>query len=253
MRILWDNLWSRSGTLITATSEASALPAAASQSPDRTYVWRSLSQAADQALTADLGAAALADSVAIANLRRQGGGDLKLYEGGSGGSPGTWNLVATLPSAGDEGRVSLAVFSAVTARHWKLQWRNAAAPGADYAEAGYIHLGPHWNFTGPAGFPAHVGIDPSLRRDSVDGQANFALRTAYSTGQIDAVLDEMQLSTLRNIRRQIGQRTPFFLERAAAYPWMVWLVRFLSEIAYERIPGTNPTKYRASFEWEEVR
>src|SRR5262245_34665461 len=97
--------WSAAGGTLAATWAAAALPASARQDTERTYVWRSLSQAADQLLARDLGSAKAINYVATANVKRQGGGTLKLYEAGTGAGPGAWNLVTTLPAQNANSRI----------------------------------------------------------------------------------------------------------------------------------------------------
>src|SRR5207237_7318523 len=118
IRIAWTNLWSAASSVLVASSAASGLPGSASQNPDRSYVWRSATATGVQTLDIDLGAATAITCVMIANPKLIGSGVIELHERGSAGSAGAANLVATLPAADSDTRVTFAFFSSNSKRHW---------------------------------------------------------------------------------------------------------------------------------------
>jgi len=250
-RFLIDNVWVTAAGALSATSEASALLATSTQNKDRTNVWRSLSQTADQALTRDLGEAMAVDNVAVANVRRLNGGDLKLYEGGSGASAGSWNLVATLPDQDEDTRLAVSSFAATTARHWKLEWTNAEPSTADYAECGYVGLGEAFEPSRACVVPVQwEPNDPSIGRSSVDGQTSFTTRTGYSSGSlVFRALSEGDLTSFRALYRGFGRRAPFFFSLDTDLGNQQWLMRFAGELTVKRrhVPG----RYDLSFNWLE--
>lgn len=252
-RFLWNNLWSGSSGSIAALSAASALPAAASQNPDRTYVYRSLSQTANQYLTRDLGSAQAVTALGVANVRLQNAGALKLYEGGSSASPGVYNLVATLPSQDADTRVATAAFGSVSARHWKLEWENGIPATPDYVELGFACLAA---FFEPSRHPVlPLGLrraDPSVMRASVDGQQTWTQRTHFASGAlVFNNAPEADLDTYRQMYRQLGRRTPFFFILDDSLGYQQWLLRFASDVDFTRKPV--PGRYDVALAVEEAR
>lgn len=247
---LADNEWT--GATLTASSAASALPAAATQDTDRLYPWRSLSQTADQTLIADLGAAASIDFWAVANIKRQNSGAVKLYQGGSGGSPGAWSLVATLDAEDAETRLAVEVFAAVSARHWKVEWTNGNGAVADYAEAGYIGLGAAFTPSRACSTPVPWSpTDPSVARASVDGQESYTRRTSYAAGSLlFRSVSETDLDGFRSLYRTVGRRTPFFFALDADLGNQKWLMRLAGELEIRRRPV--PGRYDVSIDWREA-
>ena len=249
-RFLQTNAWREGAGTLVATSEALALPAAATKDTDRTFVWRSLSQVGDQSLIRDLGVATAATFAGIANLKRQNGGDVELYEGGTGGSP-SWNLVGAFPAQDDDTRLSTLFFDSISARHWKIQWTNGGA--ADYAEAGYIGLGTMFEPSRLCQVPIDwTPIDPSILRTSVDGQVSVTTRTRYAVGGLSFLsINESDLTTFRSMQRSLGRKTPFFFALDTGLSYFQWLMRFSSDPKYTRrhVPG----RYNVEFDWEESR
>lgn len=250
---LATNEWSAAGGSLTATSAAAGLPAAATQDTERTYVWRSLSQTADQVLTRDLGSSKAVTYCAAANVKRQGGGTLKLYQGGTGGSPGAWTLVATLPDQNANSRIGVATFASVSARHWKLEWANGVPATPDYAECGYIGLGLAFEPTRACQVPVPFTlVDPSIPQSSPDGQTSFTVRTPYATGTMAfKALSQADHDSFETMRLALGVRTPFFFSLDTGYTKQQWLMRFAGDLAFERrhVPG----RYNLGFEWTEAR
>jgi len=249
---LETNLWSISSGTLTATSEASALPVEATQDTDRLYVWRSLTQTADQVLTRDLGAAYDVDFVAIANAKRQGGGTVKLYSGGTGGSPGAWSLVATIPAEDDETRVSCVSFASVNARHWKIEYANGVPAVADYAEAGYIGLGEAFTPSRACVLPVEwAPSDPSVGRSSVDGQQSYTRRSSFAVGGLAfKAVSESDLTAFRSLYRTVGRRVPIFFALDSSLANQQWLMRIAGDltIARRHVPGY----YDVSIDWTEA-
>lgn len=251
-RFLEVNVWRDLAGTLVATSEASALPASSTQNTDRRFVWRSLSQTADQVLTRDLGASTAIDYAAVANVRRQGGGILKLYQAGTGASPGAWTLVATFGTEDPETRISVVTFASVSARHWKLEWANGVPATPDYAECGYVGLGSAFEPSRACIVPVPWQlVDPSVGRASVDGQLSFTTRTSFAAGQLFfRAVDETDLGYFRSMRRSLGRKTPFFFSLDSSLGNQQWLMRFAGDLAVDRRPV--PGRYDVSFDWQEA-
>lgn len=252
IRFLFTNRYGAATTVVTASSAASGLPAAASQNPDRTYVWRSLTQTGVQTLDIDLGSVLAVASVAVANVKLVGIGVLEFYHRGDAGSPGAATLVATLPTQDRDTRVAVAFFGSQSHRHWQLKWTN---PGVhnDYAELGYAFLGtylePAINVKVPFSSPRQ---DPSIGTPSVDGQKTFVRRTKFFAGawEFDHVTEAV-LDTLRAFFDAIGVSTPHFVVLDTALSWTAYYARLTGSLGLR--PEFAPGRTTSSIAWEEVR
>jgi hypothetical protein len=261
IRFLATNRWSASTATVTAESAALNLPASASQNPDRSYVWRSLTSnnASGSApfthstLDIDLGSVQACAVVAIANPKViSGGGVIALYERGDGSSPGTATLVATLPAADPESRVAFATFASQSHRHWQLRWTNPTM-ATDYAEAGYVFLGsafePSVNFMVPS--EGRVS-DPSIPVSAVDGQTTVTARTEFKAGRL--VFDNAataDFDSFRALYTALGVRRNFFVIEDDTETWSAMLIRFVSDLSYRREPVYG--RYTVSVGYEEAR
>jgi hypothetical protein len=250
-RFAYDNRWPLSSGTLVASSAASGLPAAASQNPDRTYVWRSLNQTANETLTRDLGSSVACTVVAVANVRPKNAGAVKLYEGGTGSSPGSWNLVTTIAPQDQDTRVSIALFTA-TARHWRIEFENGVPAVADYAEVGYVFLGPSWEPTRHCVLPLNIQRpDPSVGRASVDGQESFTRRTKrYQGGFFFQNVNQGDFDTHLALERAVGRTTPFFFALDTSLGYQQWLMRLTSDLAVTR--RTVPGRWDVSYQWKEA-
>lgn len=249
-KFLITNLWA-TGT-VTASTEAAGLPAINSQDTSRMKAWRSNSSATGQSLLCDMGSSKACDFVAIANLVRQNGEAVKLYEGGTGGSPGAYNLVATLPTQSDDTRLTSVLFNTVSARHWKIEWTNTGA--AAIAEAGYVGLGTALSigaFCEPT--VNYDRVDPSIELSSSDGQKDYTAKTGYYTGlfNLDFML-EADVTLFHSAWRSVKRQVPFFLALDTDVLNKQWLARITSSLGFEERGGSIRI-YRVSFTWEEAR
>lgn len=252
IRFLFDNRYSRSATVLVASSAASGLPVGASQNADRSYVWRSATGTGEQTIDIDLGAVVAVTGGAVANVRLLGAGVLELYERGDAGAAGAATLVATFPAADADRRVAFVFFASQSHRHWQLKWTNPTAAN-DYAELGYAFLGTYTEPTVNVTVPADIQeIDPAVGSLSLDGQASFANRTRYSRGAwtfTDA--PEALLTSLREIHRTNGIRIPLFIVLDTALAWTAWYARLAGPIG-NRL-GELAGRYTLTAPWEEVR
>ena len=250
--LLIDNEWSISAGTLVATSEAAAMPASLTQVPERTKPWRSLSQTADQVLTRDLGSGRAVTYVAVANVRLQNGGSLKVYQGGTGGAP-AWSLVATFPAQDPDTRMAVCTFATITARHWKLEFVNGVPATPDYAECGYVGLGTAFSPTRACVVPVPwQPVDPSVKSSSVDGQQSYTTRTIYAAGAfLFRAINESDLTSFRSLYRSLGRKTPYFFSMDSSLGNQQWLMRIDSGLRVERrhVPG----RYDLSYSWEEAR
>lgn len=249
IRFLQPNLYT--GASLTASSEASALPVEASQNPDRSYVYRSANENGVQTIDIDLGAVTAVKSCAVANVKLVGSGDLELYERGDAGSPGTANLVATLPAANSDRRSAVVFFAEESHRHWQLKWTN---PGADtdYAELGYCHLGSYLEPSINVSVPLPLEeIDPAVVRMSVDRQRAVSTRTRYTMGRFSWMdLPDSDRDDIRSMWGSHGVSAPFFAVLDTALAWTAWLV-YMSENLSEQF-NEIVNRYDVGFDWMEA-
>lgn len=247
------NLYIAPTTTLTASSEALALPVGATQNPDRSYVWRSLTATTTQTIQVDLGVAALVNSFVVANVRRLGVGELKLYHRGSAGTPGSRVWVATMATQDRDTRATYAFFSSLTERHWELEWTNPAAESA-YAELGYAHLGTYLEPSVNVSVPARISRpDPSIPSVSVTGQESYAVRQKYFTGAWDfRLIPESMLTDLRTMWDSMGVSGAFFQVLDTALPWTTWYARWAGPMDIEVEPN-SPARYSVSIPWREIR
>lgn len=240
-----------SGT-VTSTSAAAALPVTNCQNPERRKVFRSLAQTADQEIFCDLGSARLCNSIFIANLYAQSGGAVTLHEGGTGASPGAYNLVGTLPAVSSDTNLTSLRFNDTTARHWKIKVANGGV--SYYMEAGYISLGASVALDEKMDPVLKVGrVDPSVPSASPDGQMSFTTRTHYYRGSISfSFLLEADATRFHETWNAVGNRVPFFFAADTDILNQQWLMRIKGELELDRYGGETPI-YRIKFDWEEAR
>ncbi len=251
--LLYANLWSAPTSIVTAATAAPALPAAASQNPDRSYIYRSLQQTGEQTLDCDLGSVQPVSAIAAANIKLLGTGALILQHRGDSGSPGTPVTVATLPNQDPGTRASVAIFDPRSHRHWRLRWTNPTS-ASDYAEVGYVHLGGYFEPTRNVEVPIpwHL-IDPSIKTPSVDGQVTTTRRSAFRAGTFTFRLLQQpdRDGLVETLYGTVGQRLPIFTVLDSSLPWSVMLARIASNIRAEFMRG--PGIYEVEFDWEEAR
>lgn len=250
IRFLYDNLYTAAATTLTASSEASALPVAASQNHDRSYVYRSLTQTGVQTIDIDLGSVLAVKSVAGANVKRVGTGVLELYQRGDAGAPGAAILVATLPAQNADRRTAISFFTEQSHRHWQLKWTN---PGAhnDFAELGFCHIAgylePSINVSVPMDFEE---IDPAIVRRSTDRQRAAAARTRYTVGRFSwNDLPNADRDNLRTMWGANGVSIPLFAVLDTGLAWTAWLI-FLAEGLSQRFNEVS-NRYDLGLDWEE--
>jgi hypothetical protein len=242
------NRWS-AGT-ITASSAASALPAAASQSTDRTAVWRSTTTAAAETLDLDAGASVAITCAAIANVRVKNAGTVALYEGGTAGSPGAWNLLGTF-AAQNASTLMAYLYVTVTARHFRLQFNNGSG-ASDYAELGYAFIGTYYEPLKGVVMPVDMkAIDPALEGRSGGGQSTFSqIGRMYDVGRLQFQnMEDAEFEVLRQVFVSIGIRTPIFIVLTSTISWQAWLLRFTGEFQKPRVFSTF---YSPAIAWKEA-
>lgn len=233
------NRWNAPATVISASSSVPALPAAASQNPDRSYIWRSNPSTGEAHLRVDLGSALAFNVVAVANVKLVGTGVVKLQELGTGGAPGAAVDVATLPAMDAVRKITYIVFGSQTKRHVQLLFTNPTAAN-DYAEAGYVALGTYFepgsNFRVPIDLPY---TDRSVPRMAEGGQKTFAQREPVLGAQLqfDDLL-EADFTHLQDLYQIVRIGTPLFMVLDTARSWMNLLGRFTGFTPVEALaPG----------------
>lgn len=250
VRFLYSNLWNAAGVAISASSAVSGLPAAASQNPDRTYVWRSVAGTGEAYLRVDLGAVRPASSVAIANAVLLGAGAPKLQHLGDGAAPGAAVDVATLSTPNSQRKTCFAFFAEQSHRHWQILFPNPSALSAA-AEAGYVHLGGYYEPTINVRVPMVMReIDPSSTRRSVDGQRSTTRRSKHDAGAAAfSDVPEAMLNTLQSAFHAIGIHSSMFMVLDEALAWTAWYCHLSGPLEIEF--GEMPGRYNPSVAWEE--
>jgi hypothetical protein len=229
---LYNNRYTAAATVLTASSEVSALPVAASQNEDRSYVWQSVTGTGAATIAIDLGSVLPVSAIALANVKLIGAGVLNLYQCGDAGSPGGATLVATLPTQHARRRTTFAFFASQSHRHWQLEWTNPGG-ASDYAQLGFAFLGVEVEPTVNVRVPADVErVDPSVGTASVDGQLTYAQRTKYCYGvwEWDEV-GEAQKEQLEDMFEAIGASGAHFVVLDTALAWTCWYARLAGELA----------------------
>jgi hypothetical protein len=252
LRLLYVNRYSAATTTLTASSSATALLVGASKNPDRSYAWRSLTQTGVQTIDADFGSSMAVNACLLANVKTVGTGVVELYSRGTGSSPGSATLVATMPTQDRDTRTTFAFFNSVSARHWQLKWTNPTS-ASDYAELGHAFLGTYIEGQRNIRVPSRIARpDPSVASMSVDGQQTFRRRTKYFTGEWEFLeISEAQLTELRAIFDAIGVGTPFYAVLDTSLTWTSWFARFVGALQtnLSQVVG----RYTVAMSWEEVR
>ena len=236
---------------LAESSEAAALPAEATQDPDRSYVWRSLTQTGTQEIDIDLGSVKAVTACAVANVTLVGTGALELYERGDAASAGAATLVATLPSQDAERRAAVSFFASQSHRHWQLKWTN---PGADsaYAELGFCALGTYTEPTVNVSAPLPLAeVDPSVVRLSVDRQRRTVARTRYLAGTWTwQDVADADRDSLEALFRSLGVRVPLFMTLDTTLAWTTVLGYVTSGL--QQGVGVLSGRYDVAFSWEEA-
>lgn len=243
------NQWADPANTITASSAASALPATATQNPDRRYIWRSLSQIDGQWLLLTAALPIAATCCAVANLKLQNNGSVKLQSCNDGV---TWVDVGTFPAADPVRNLTFLCFAAQTNAFWRLLFVNGSGAVADYAEVGYAFLGQYFEPT--INFDAPMDIQPvdlSVPGVSDSGQKTFTRKSRYDafacqfSGAPQADADSLQAIY------ELAQTTvPFFLLVDTSKSALNYLARFSA--APMRRLGDLPSTFDWSAAFEEA-
>lgn len=246
------NAWPSLAGTLTPSSAVAALPAAASQSPDRSYVWRSNPATGVHTLDRDFGGLVSCSAVGVANAKILAGGAIEVSHRGDGGSPGAETVLGTITAVDRDTKAATAFWSAQSHRHWRLKWTN---PGAvnDFAEVGFVHLGTYYEVPVNPSVPLEIRrMDPSLVSASADGQRTTARRSKYYAGAwaFRHVLDG-QLDELRAIFDASGVGVPFFQVLDTSRAWWCWLAYQSPEIGIGL--GEIDTRFGVGLTWEEAR
>jgi hypothetical protein len=224
IRFCYSNNWSLAATTLAASSAATGLPATKTKDPDRTAVWRSLSQTADQYISADLGAAAAATCCAIVNPRLQNSGSMKLQASTDGVS---WSDVGTFGTADSQTRIAVLFFTSLSRRYWRVYSTNGNGAVADYCELGYVMLGAFVEPSANVRVPVSVElVDPSIVDRSLDGQATVTQRTAYRMISLDfGEVPQADLQIVDALVAAVGSRLPFITVLDTDLTWQAWYAR----------------------------
>lgn len=246
------NQWPSLAGTLTASSAVAALPASASQNPDRSFVWRSNPGTGVHTLDRDFGGLVSISAVAVANLRLITGGALEVSHRGDAGAPGAETVLATITGQDRDTRAAAAFWNAQSHRHWRLKWTNPGAAN-EFAEVGYVHLGTYYESPVNPSVPLEIRrLDPSVVSTSTDGQRTTAKRSKYFAGAwafrnvVDGQLDE-----LRAIFDASGVGSPFFQLLDTSRSWWCTLAYQGAELGIGL--GEIDTRFGVGVTWEEAR
>lgn len=250
LRIGYVNRW-KTGTL-TASSAATGLPATATQVPDRRYVWRSNAATGAATLDCDFGSAQTLTMCAAANVKLVGTGVLRFNTRGTGGSPGAATTQVTLATQDATTQAVAGFFNSVSARHVQWEFTNPSA-ASDYAEMGFAFAG---GYIEPAlnvlpGWPLDRE-DPSLSRQSVNRQKQFATFDKYYTGRWSWDGSKFaDWDLFRALYDTVGISTELVFVLSTAASWTTWLARLTGPLASR--PSLARQRVALDLPWEELR
>jgi hypothetical protein len=245
------NEWDKLTAEVSATTAVDGLPASMAQVPERTAIWRSLTNDDEEALDLDCGIPVPASMVAVANLKRKDGGACLLQQRGTADDPGTAVDVVTVPDLDPATGVAVAFFDTVTARHWRLRFTNPD-PATDYVELGYAFLGVPVETAVNVNQPVPYRVtDPSTVVASPDGQKTTTRRSLFTSGQFQwtGLSQDDRDQIVDALYRANGTRTPVFVVLDADLPWSMALIRLGANID---AVNTLVDQYDLSVEWSEV-
>jgi hypothetical protein len=170
MKIAWENR--ADGAAISTDSEISSLPASHVQVEHVGRKWRTDGDTAAY-LILDMGASVACDIVALLGVNLTPTGTVRVRASDTDptvvGSLLRDTGVLTGGAKAGYGAIYKA-FTAATARYWRIDLDDAAAPGG-YLEVGRVFLGPSWQTSEPQLFDwAPVVLDASVIGRSYGGQ-----------------------------------------------------------------------------------
>lgn len=207
-RILWDNLIDGSAVAISASSEASDLPATNVAHPHRTKVWRTGTATASEYVRFDLGAAMAVQAAVIINHDLTGSDAVALQGGASAGAT-TVNQAMTY-NAG----AMFAVLSAEqTYQHWQIA---ITKPSAGVTrDVGRVFIGPMIQLiSSPDIHAIRIEWQDETKRDrSLGGVAYSDLREKYRRVRIPLpFLEATEAEALDLAVQYVGIGIPFFIQ-----------------------------------------
>lgn len=249
--LTYGNLYSAAASTVTASSAATGLPVAFSQSPDRSQVYRSATSTSVVDVTIDLGASRSVNGWAVANIKLVGTGALALYQHGTAGSPGAGVLVATITAQDAQRKVAFSFFAAVSARHWSLKWTNPTS-ASDYAELGYAWLGtyfePSVNYSVP--MPQRM-VDPSLIGRSSSRQRTVQREDVYfEAAPVFTDVPEADRDSFQTLFELAQAATAIFIVLDTTRAWMGYLAWLSGQMAIEH--GVVDGRYTVGVPFEEA-
>lgn len=232
IRFFNQDYWSTAAAVI-ASSQAAALPAAATQDLQRTSAWRATKIEPNPWIKVDLGTPQWISAAGVA--------DFVIISGPSGVPPGipsgtlqlqvqwsddnsSWTPVTVLPDPSPETRAATVAFTPAQHRYWRLY--ATGGPAGNYQiQVGTVFLGNYFEPTRNYRIPLDVPlVDPSQIVESLDGQRSVIRRTLYST--VTFKFEGIGLSdrnALMNLVRTV--KGPIFIRYIsdATYPWATFL------------------------------
>jgi len=253
-RFLWNNLYAAPATTLVASSATTPLPIGASQNPDRTYVWRSASVAADVTIDIDLGSVQAVTCWALVNVVVTGAcTEVRLYQRGDAGSAGASTLVDTLTLATDyhaTRKTGARFFASQSHRHWQIRFQRNS--GSITAEMGYAFVGPYYE----PGRPVIPPITAPISQPSVVQRAPSGGRDVISRPMFDRLmlrwpaLTEADLVLMETMVRTVGVGTPLLFVLNTNRLWTCWMSFVMTgDVGREVIKGNQ---YNVSLDLEEA-
>ena len=209
MRFFFSNLVDAAGTVITASSENTKLPARNVANGLAQKVWRTSSTAGAEWIAFDLGSAQEVASLVIFAHTLKATDTLLKIEASSVADFSVIDFAS--PLAWDAGAI-LAVFEKRVARYWRIGFTKSAAETRD---VGRIFLGDYW---APASFVDHTGVDEGVEDLSVtqqgpSGQEFTDIRPRFATVSVDFIhCTEADAIQFKAISQSCGEFLPLFIQ-----------------------------------------
>lgn len=167
MRLFYNNWIDYAATAISAVSEASGFPAYNVANGQRTWIYRTGTTSALEAIVFDLGAAKAVASVVLLDHTLTAGDTLIKLQGNTSATWGAPAFETTLTWAAD---VISKVFASQTYQHWRVTFTKSAA--GQSRDIGRIFLGTYFEPVDTADYNGYErdGDDLSLLGRSAGGQ-----------------------------------------------------------------------------------
>lgn len=220
-RLLWTNLLTASGVVITSSSEATGYVDDYVANTARFKKWRSATSSADQWIKFDLGSNQAMTALAAVSYLIPAGVTFKMQAHTSDAWVTPTKDITIAPGTPDLTGVLVSFFNSVSLRWVRFFWTGLTS---DYVELALGFAGTYLEpSAGIAPGVSVVHVDPSVERRAIGGQRSSVVRPKYH--EVNGVWRQQVASArddLRNVFNTTGGATPviFALDHATAS--LIW-------------------------------